>query len=531
MRMLDKARLRLRSLFFRPTVDFELEAELRFHLDQLIEENMSSGMSPDEARQVAQQKIGGIALWKEECRDMRRVNFLEDFVQDVRYTIRSLAKSVGFTGVVVATLALGIGANTAIFTIAHRVLLRPLDYPKPDQLMDLTAESPAIGDTRTALSAPEYMEFRQMNRSFAEVGACSTGGAAYTTGEVNLAAGDRPRRVRSVSVDAHLLKALGIRPEQGRFFSDEETVRWTGTLPPPIAILSHELWRTAFGGRPLVGLKVEIEGRLHEIVGIMPPGADVMDNHTQVWLPLWLHPDIARQRGAHILYVIARLKDDVTAEVAQTELSAFLENWGDRVGTRDHVPTKRPLRSVDHTLQLRPLHDAVVGSAKRAIWVLQAAVGFVLLIICANLANLVMARAGSRRREFVLRAALGASRGRLLRQSVTEGAMLAGTGGVLGLWLASAGIRALIRAFPTIVPRTGELTIDLPVSLVAFGLSTGTGLLFGLVSLGSGETRSMMTALKQGARGASGAWRDHARRGLVIAQVALAVMLVIGRIW
>jgi predicted permease len=528
MRILDKARLRLRSLFRRSNVEFELEAELRFHLDQLIEENISSGMPPDEARQAAQRMIGAITRYKEECRDMRRVDFVEDLVQDVRYTIRSLAKSPGFTGVVVATLALGIGANIGIFTIVHGVLLRPLDYPKPDQLMYLTAEAPVIGGAGSALSAPEYIEFRQMSRSFAEVGAYATGGAAYTTGEVNLTAGNRPLRVRSISVDAHLLKALGIQPEQGRFFSDEETARWTGTLPPPIAILSYELWRTAFGGRPLVGQKVEIDGRPHEIVGIMPPGADVMDHHTQVWLPLWLHPNMARQRQAHVLYVIARLKDGVTAKMAQTQLSAFLENWGDRAGTTDHAPTNRPQRSVDHTLQLRSLQDAIVGNASRPIWVLQGAVGFVLLIVCANVANLVMARAGSRRREFVLRAALGASRGRLLRQSVTEGAVMSGAGAILGLWLASAGVRALIRAYPTSIPRTSELTIDLPVVLVAFGLSTGTALLFGFVSLGRSRTSSMTTALKEGGRGASGAWRHYVRRGLVMAQVAFAVMLVIG---
>src|SRR5690242_15478790 len=277
---------------------------------------------------------------------MRRVNFVEDLVQDVRYTIRSLAKTPVFAAVVIATLALGIGANIAIFTIVHGVLLRPLDYPRPDQLMYLTAEAPAIGGTRSALSAPEYIEFRQMNRSFAELGAYSTGGTAYTTGEVNLTAGDRPQRVRSISVDAHLLKALDIQPEEGRFFSDEETARWTATLPPPITILSHDLWRTVFGGRPLVGQKVEIDGRLHEIVGIMPPGADVMDHHTQVWLPLWLPPSMARQREAHVLYVIARLKDGVSANAAQAELRAFLANWGDRAGTRDHVPTNRPARSV-----------------------------------------------------------------------------------------------------------------------------------------------------------------------------------------
>src|SRR5437867_8324791 len=227
-------------------------------------------------------------------------------------------------------------------------------------------------------------------------------------------------------------------------------------------------------------------------------------------------------------YTSARLKDGVTFEAAQTELNAFVEDWGQRVGTKGHVPTNRPLRAVDHTLQLRALQDAIVGNASRPIWVLQAAVGFVLLIVCANLANLVMARAGSRRREFVLRAALGASRGRLLRQSVTEGAVLAGAGGILSLWLASAGVRALIRAYPTIVPRTSELRIDLPVLLVALGLSTGTALLFGFVSLGRRRTSSIVTALKEDARGSSGAWRHYARRGLVIAQVAFAVMLVIG---
>jgi putative ABC transport system permease protein len=528
MRSFDKARLRFRSLFRRPNVDSELEAELRFHLDHLIEENISSGMPPDESRRAAQRRIGGIAQCKEECRDMRRVNLVEDLVRDIRYTLRSLAKSPGFTGVVVATLALGIGANTAIFTIVHGVLLRPLDYPKPDQLMYLTAESPAIGGARNALSAPEYIDFRQMNQSFAAVGAYSTGGPAYTTGEVNLTAGDQPLRVRSVSVDAHLLKALSIRPQQGRFFSEEETARWIGTLPPPIAVLSNELWQRAFGGRLVVGQKVEIEGRPHEIVGIMPPRADVMDNHTEVWLPLWLHPDTARQRGAHVLYVVARLKDGATAEAAQSELNAFLKNWGDRAGATDHVPTSHPLRSVDHTLRLRTLQEAIVGSASRPIMVLQAAVGFILLIICANLANLMMARAGSRNREFALRTALGASRRRLLRQSVTECAVMSGAGSMLGLWLASAGVRAFARAYPTSMPRVSELSIDLPVLLVALAVSAGTALLFGFISLGRGIAGDMATALKDGARGASSSWRHYARRGLLVAQVACAVMLVIG---
>jgi putative ABC transport system permease protein len=519
---------RLRALWRSDEIHDEIAEEIRFHIELRAEENVRRGMAPEEARREAERQFGRFSRIKEQGYDVRGGRWLEATWQDLRYGARTLLKRPGFTLAAILTLALGIGANTAMFTIVHGALLRPLDYPKPDQLMYLTTEAPAIGSARNALSVPEYTEFRQMNQSFAAVGAYSTGGAAYTTGEVNVTAGDRPLRAPSISVDAHLLKALSIQPEQGRFFSDEETARWTGTLPPPIAILSHELWRTAFGGRPLVGQKVEIEGRSHEIVGIMPPGADVMDNHTQVWLPLWFHPNTARQRRAHVLYVIARLRDGVTAGMAQTELSAFLENWGERVGATAHVPTNRPLRSVDHTLQLRALQDAIVGNASRPIWVLQAAVGFVLLIVCANLASLVMARASSRRREFVVRAALGASRGRLLRQVVTEGALMSGAGAILGLWLASAGVRALIRAYPTSVPRTSELTIDLPVLLVALGLSTGTALLVGFVSLGRRRTSSMMTALKEGAWGASGAWRHYARRGLLIAQVAFAVMLVIG---
>jgi putative ABC transport system permease protein len=521
-------RLWLRTLLRRDQVEAEMEKELAFHIARETELNLSRGLTPDEARRTALVAFGGMEGTREAVRDERGTRLLEEFVHDLRYSIRSLAKSPGFTAVVVATLALGIGANTAVFSIVHGVLLRPLDYPAPDRLMLLTAESPIRGGTGDALSAPEYVEFRRMTRSFSAVGAYSTGGAGYTTGEVNITAGDRPLRVRSIAVDSHLLEALSIRPESGRLFSDEETGRWSGTLPPPVAILSHELWRAAFGGQPFVGKTVEIEGRAHEIVGIMPPGIDVMDNVTQVWLPLWVHPSAAQQRDIHGLYVVGRLKDGVTPAAAQAEMNAFVEGWATRVGTNDHVPMSRPTRAGDHSLQLRSLQDAVVGNAGRTIWVLQAAVGFVLLIVCANLANLTMARATSRKREFVLRAALGASRGRLLRQSVTESAVVSAAGGILGLALAGGGLRAVLHAYPMSIPRVNELTIDGPVLLLALGLSAGTALLFGFVSLARGDARSMVTALKDGANGATGARRHLTRRALVIAQVALAVILVVG---
>jgi putative ABC transport system permease protein len=509
--------------------DSDLEQELQLHLDMIAEDVRHRGLNAADSARAARISAGTAPQAMDALRDQRGLPWLDDLARDVRHGLRTLGRTPVFTAVALLTLALGIGANTAIFTIVNGVLLRPLGYPKPDQLMYLTAESPARGLTQTAVSAPEYLEFREINRSFAVVGAYTTGVGGYTTGEVNLTAGDRPLRVRSVSVDAHLLNALGVQPAQGRFFSEEETSRWTGTLAPPIAILSHELWQTAFGGEPLVGKTVEVEGRPHQILGIMPPGADVMDNRTQIWLPLWLHPTTARGRGAHVLYIIARLKDGVTAEAAQTELNAFLENWGERVGTKDHVPTNRPSRTAAHTLQMRGLQGAIVGTARRSIWALQAAAGCVLLIACANLANLVIARAASRRREFAVRASLGASRGRLLRQTMTEGVLLSGAGGILGLWLAGAGVKALIHAYAASVPRMSEVAIDVPVLFFALGVSIATGLLFGLTPVAQGRLDGIVNALKgSGDRGSTGAGRHHIRRALVIAEVALAVMLVIG---
>ena len=509
--------------------DREMEEELTSHLELAREDMLRHGVSSDDALRAARLRDGGTAQAIEAMRDQRGLPWLDDLARDVSHGLRALRRTPVFTAVVLLTLALGIGANTAVFSILNGVILRPLAYPKPEQLMYLTAEFPALGLSGDAVSAPEYMDFRDINRSFTAVGAYTTGGAGYTIGEVNLTAGDRPRRVRSVAVDAYLLNTLGVHPAQGRFFSVEETAHWTGSLPPPIAILSHELWQTAFGGQPLVGQMVEVEGRPHEILGIMPPGADVMDNRTEIWLPLWLHPNTAGHRGSHVLHVIARLKDGVTAEAAQTELNALLENWGDRFGTKDHVPTNRPSRAADHTLQLRLLQEAIVGNAGRSIWVLQAAVGFILLIACANLANLVTARAESRRREFAVRAALGASRGRLLRQTITEGVLVSAAGGLLGLGIAGVGVHALIRAYPTGVPRTSEIAINVPVLLFALCASMATGVLFGLATVAVGRVNGLITALHEsGGRGTTGAGRHHIRRVLVMAEVALSVMLVIG---
>ena len=462
---------------------------------------------------------------------------LDHLRQDVRHALRAFWHAPVFAAVTILTLALGIGANTAIFSIVNGVILRPLGYPKPEQLMYLTTQFPAFGFEQFWVSPPEYFEFREMTESFAAVG-------AFTTGEVNLTAGDRPLRVRSASVDDGLLTALGVQPAHGRLFGKGET-DLSGPPPapgsppvplPPIAILSHELWQSALGGQDMIGQTIEVNGLRREVIGIMPPGTDVMDNRTAIWMPLGLNPGNRQNRGNHYLYLVGRLKDDVTAEQARAELRSLIQSWGERAGVKGHVfaapPETEAARAANpgagHILQMKPVQEEIVGGARRAVWVLQAAVAFVLLIACVNLANLLLARAETRHREFAVRAALGARRSHLLRQFMTEGVLLSLAGGVLGVLLARAGVAALVRAYPESLPRTGSITVDPMVLLFTLAVSVATGVVFGLAPLLHTRASGLLPALKDGgARGATGA-RHRLRRALVAAEVALAVMLVIG---
>ena len=526
---------RLRDTLLPRRRDDDLQQELQLHLEMAAEDARGRDLDPSSAR-AARLRAGGTSQAMDALRDQRGLPWLEDLTRDVRHGLRTLGRSPGFTIVALVTLALGIGANTAIFSIVNGVLLRPLVYPKPEQLMRLTTQSPVAGSTGIGLSHPEYVEFREMNRSFAHVGIFTTGrtntggGAGAWAGEVNITAGDRPLRVRSAAVDDHLLAVLGVQPAHGRFFRPGETDAMAarpGLGGPPLAILSHELWQSAFGGEAVLGRIVHVDGRPHDVIGIMPPGVDLMDSRPEIWLPIGVHPAIRQSRTSHLLNVVGRLKDGVTPQAAQTELNVFLDNWGEQSSAKGHVPTKHPSRPEDHTLQLQALQDAIVGDAGRAIWVLQGAVGLVLLIGCANLANLALARAESRRREFAVRTALGAGRGRLLRQTMTEGLLLSAGGGVLGLWLATAGVQALLVAYPTSLPRSSSVAIDVPVLLFALAVSLATGLLFGLVPVGRRRMRDLVAILKDGGdRGASGGSRHQIRRALVMGEVALAMMLV-----
>jgi len=532
MRILREWLQRLRGSLGAGRADVDLEQELRFHLEMAADDARRRGMNSGDARRAARLGAGGPSQAFDALRDQRGVPWLDDFARDVRHGLRSLRRTPLFTAVALVTLALGIGANTAIFSLVSSVLLAPLAYPNPARLMILTPDA-AQGGSLTTLSYPEYEEFREVNQSFAQVGAFTIGstntggGGGSWAGEVNLTAGDRPLRVRSAGVDHHLLGVLGVRPLHGRFFAPGETDAMSarpGLGGPPLAILSYELWQTAFGGEPVVGQTVHVDGRPHDVIGIMPPGVDLMDAQPEIWLPLGVHPVIRRIRTSHLLTVVGRLKEGAAPEAARAELNALLEDWGERTGATGHLPTREPSRARDHALRLEPLRTAIVGGASRVIWVLQAAVALVLLIACANLANLVTARAESRRREFAVRAALGAGRGRLFRQTGTEGLLLSFAGGALGLWLAHLGVRALVLSYPDSLPRTGDVAVDVRVLLFALGLSMGAGLLFGLAPVARAQTRNLVVASRESGRGGG---RHGVRGALVTAEVALAVMLVL----
>jgi predicted permease len=501
--------------------DRELAAELDAHLQAHIDDNLDAGMTHDEARRSALLKLGGIDLVKEQYRERRGLPFVETTMQDLRYALRMLRKSPGFAVAAILTLALGIGANTAIFSVLNAVILRPLGYPQPDRLMRLAGQFPGFDEFW--ISAPEFLEFREWTRAFSSVG-------AYATGEANLSAPDRPQRVRIMAASDDLFKTLGVGAHLGRTFDAAET------LPggAQVAVLSHDLWRSAFGGDPsLVGRTIELDGVRRTVVGIMPPAFDVADLRTQIWLPLVINRATAN-RGGHNFYLIGRLADGTTPAGARAEMENLLANWrtmafsaeaiaaGPSPGNSLHAPD-----TTIHRLRIDPLQGRIVGTATTAVWVLQGAVFLVLLIACANLSTLLLSRAESRRREFAVRSALGAGRARLLRQSIVEGCLLSMVGAALGVGVAVAGVRGLVAAFPDTLPRSGSIAIDIPVLAFTFAVALATGVVFGLAPLFHLAAGQTAMALKEDSqRTTSG--RHFLRRALVISEVALAVVLTVG---
>ncbi|MFL5250674.1 MAG: ABC transporter permease, partial [Myxococcales bacterium] len=323
---------------------------------------------------------------------------MRGFLQDLRQAVRRLITAPGFTIVAVVALALGIGANTAIFSVVNGVMLKPLGYPHADRLMFISSTFPGLGFDRFWVSVPEWAEFRERNRSFQAVG-------GYSAGSVNLGTPERPRRVNSAIVTPELLTVLGVPPLRGRLF-DEADAR---PGAEDVGVISAATWQSDFGrDESVIKRVVPIDGVPTRIVGIMPPGFDIHDERVEVVLPLTIDPKtFGNQRGSHFLYLIGRLKDGVTPGQAQADLDAMIAQWRTLSGNR-HSPSSAA--GAVHLLQMHPMKTDMVGNIGTALWVLQGAVGFVLLIACANLANLILARAESRQKEFAVRTALGAGR-------------------------------------------------------------------------------------------------------------------------
>jgi predicted permease len=504
--------------------DTELNAEIDGHLEMDIQARVARGESPSDARRNAQRDFGDTVTVREVTTDMWSGETLHGIFQDLRHSCRSLARVPGFALVAVLTLALGIGANTAIFSVINGVILRPLPYPKPEQLVYITSQFPALGFDQFWVDPAEFMELQQRNQSFQDVG-------AYSTSAVNVGTDGNPQRVTSAIVSSSLFKALRVDPSQGRTFTVEETY----PNAPLVTVLSHELWQTVFGGRRIVGEQIQIDGVSRTVVGIMPPGFDVHDQGVKIWLPVTLDPAQPKQyRGSHFLYLVGRLKDGVTLRQARSELETLLAKWiaadGGTPGTPCcgqgfvHAPDQK-----NHRIRYDELQADMIGSISRALWILQAAVVVVLCIACANLANLLLMRAETRQKELALRAALGAGRGRLIRHFLSESLIISLVGAGAGSALAYVGLRTLVAAGASSIPRADGIAIDGRVLAFTLVLSVGCGLILGLAPVLHLSTNSLGMALREaGSRTTSIAARGRLRRGLVVAEMALAVMLVIG---
>jgi putative ABC transport system permease protein len=432
---------------------------------------------------------------------------------DIRQAVRNLLRTPAFTLVAVITLALGIGANAAIFSVVNGVVLRPLGYPEPDRLVYITSQFPSLGFDQFWVSPPEYLELSERQHSFEAIG-------AYNTGQDNVAASDRPRRVVAANVTASLFDVLGVKPARGRAIQPGDML--TGSAP--VVVLSHELWMSAFGGDgAIVGRPIEVDGGRPTVVGIMPPGFDIGDDRVELFEPLTLDGNVRQGRSNHFLYLVGRLRTGSTMTAARADLETLLAQWR-QVTPEGHVPNQK-----GHRLRYDGYQEQIVGGARRAVWVLQAAVGFVLLIACANLANLLLARAESRQREFATRLALGATRGRLLRQFLTEGLVLSAAGAVLGLLIAAMGVPAMLASLRDSLPRAPHVSVDVVVVAFTIGVALLTGLAFGFAPLLHLGDATVAHTLRDGmTRTTSGSASQRLRKVFVAAEVALAVVLVAG---
>jgi putative ABC transport system permease protein len=497
---------RLRALRDSDAVHREIDEEVRFHIDMRTEEYVRKGMSPDAARREAERRFGRLTRIKEMGYEVRGGGWLETLWQDLRYGARMLVKAPGFTSIAVITLALGIGANTAIFSVVNAVLLRPLPYESPERLL-IIQESVSGG----AGFSPSYSNFADWH---ARNAVCSSMAAVRTNESFNFTGAGEPERLQGRIVSAEFFSTLGIRPQLGRDFLAEEDRPGA----PPAVILSHGFWQRRFGADPsIIGTQLTLNNQSFTVVGITPANFQY-GAEADVTVPIGLQAERFRLRGRDPgVSVVARLKPGVSQQQAETELNLIAAR----------LERQYPESNTGRRVLLTPLHESFVGDVRQPLLILLGSVGLVLLIACANVANLLLVRASARRKEMVVRVALGAGRVRIIRQLLTESVLLAALGAALGILLAFWGTSLIISQAPDGIPRLHEARVDAPVLVFTLAVSLLTGLLFGLAPALQASRPNLTEGLKEGERGSSGR-RQRLRGVLVVCEVALTLALLVG---
>jgi len=498
--------MRLFGLFRHKRREREFAEELESHLAFHIEDNLRAGLSPEEARRMALIKLGGVALTQELHREQGGLPMLETFWQDLRFGVRMLIKQPGFSLIAILTLALGIGANTAIFSVVNGVLLKPLPYDQPGQLVQLW-EDPGSGTRKNRIAPGAVLDWREHNTVFESLSVLAT-----TT--LNLTGAGEPERLSGVQLSANGLDILRARPLLGRTFAPDEDQPGK----EKVVVLTHRLWQRRWSeDAAIIGRTVQLGGEGYTVIGILPPNFLPWETAEFV-TPYVFSPQAAQQRGIHFLRAFARLKPGVSVERAQAELNAIAQR----------LKPLYPASKKDWGVTVVTLHEEITGQIKPTLFLLLGAVALVLLIACANVANLLLARASARQRELAVRSALGAHAWRIVRQLLTESLLLALLGALGGLLLAYGSLDALTRLIAINLPRAQEVSLDLRVLGFTLLVSLVTGLAFGLAPAYQSARLNLNDTLKEGGRGLLANARNRLRGGLVVAEVALALMLLVG---